>query len=122
MLGKKRRLSEIIDDRFASMSASIDLKLAERDRNHFEMAANMAAKVIKLEDRVDMQAEEIVRLKKYVEHGEKEQDFQRQEIAKLRHSSRNVRAKLMEHSRKIQALASEAVGFVDLFDSQELDD
>ena len=140
LLGKKRRLSDMIDERFVSMSTSLDNKLAERDGKHFAMAANMAAKVLKLEEEVRRQAggitrltkdveqgeieqerqrAEIDRLKKDVEQGEKEQERQRAEISKLRQSSSSMRVRLIDHSRKIQALASEAVGFLDLSDEQD---
>ena len=109
----------MIDERFLSMSTSLDNKLAERDAKHFAMAANMAAKVLKLEEEVRRQAGEITRLTKDVEQGDKEQERQRAEISKLRQSSSSMRARLTDHSRKIQALASEAVGFLDLFDEQD---
>ena len=59
-----------MDEKFASMSAKIEDKLADRDRRHFEMAAKMAAKILKLEDEVDRQAKQIQRLKEEVEESE----------------------------------------------------
>ena len=86
------------------MSASIDAKLADRYRRHFEMAA----KVLKLEDEVDRQARKIHQLREDVEQGEKERERQRVEIVNLYQASSNIRGRLTEHHQKIQALASEA--------------
>ena len=47
-----RCLSSMIDERFAVISAALDTKLAERDEGYLRMAA----KVRKLEDKVDSQA------------------------------------------------------------------
>ena len=68
----------MIDERFVSMSASIDNKLAERDSKHFAMAAKMTANVIRLEEEVSRQSKEIILLKKDMEQGEKERNANEQ--------------------------------------------
>ncbi|KAI6647027.1 hypothetical protein LOD99_8951 [Oopsacas minuta] len=110
--GKKRRLAELMDEKFTAISADLDAKLARRDDRY----AVMIAKILKLEDQVDKQTQLIASQDDVIGN-------LKQEITRLKSASIAIKSRLREHSRKLQSLASESLAFLTIFgeDTEDAD-